>query len=148
MSTTAERKGKTNKHFISGRHVKANSELGYTLVSLHRERSSKSQIHQFNDLYGCIPFKDNEHDSTRAHPHFTYAPWDKHNSSKRSRFFLKLQCCSVVKAGGIHQEAVFIFLHQTPFFSLSSSSFICSLSNKSSEKLLVKHSLETKVTET
>ena len=35
MSTTAERKGKTNKHFISGRHVKANSELGYTLVISH-----------------------------------------------------------------------------------------------------------------
>ena len=82
MSTTAERKGKTNKHFISGRHVKANSELGYTLVNNPEfERSSESQIHQFNDLYGYIPFKNNEHDSTRAHLHFMYAPWDKHNSA-------------------------------------------------------------------
>lgn len=81
MSTTAERKGKTNKHFISGRHAKANSDLEYMLVSLHRERSSKSQIHQFSDPYRYIPFKNNERDSTRAHLHFTYASWDKHNSA-------------------------------------------------------------------
>ena len=81
MSTTAERKGKTNKHFISGRHAKANSDLEYMLVSLHRERSSKSQIHQVSDPYRYIPFKNNERDSTRAHLHFTYASWDKHNSA-------------------------------------------------------------------
>lgn len=74
MSTTAERKGETNKHFVSGRHVKANSDLEYMLVTLHRERPSKSQIHQFSDLYGYIPFKNNERDSTRVHLHFMYAP--------------------------------------------------------------------------
>ena len=74
MSTTAERKDKTNKHFISGRDVKANSEPEYMLVSLHRERSSKSQIHQFDDVYGYIPFKNNEQGYTRAHLHFTHGP--------------------------------------------------------------------------